>query len=285
MLIVITFFFAVLDLCSDSREYAFQQLQRVLAGKDMELAAYQEKFSSLMAEVEELRRVSRRESVNMDYLKNVILQYMTFPIQSAERVSLVPVIAMLLQFNPKEMQEVDKATRDPNSNTRPIKEIRRSLHNASLASSTASNATHPPSVGANNNKNSSNSNALLPSTASGLSYSPPLIPNGNRVSPKLGLDRPSNMLNISPTSRYHDETTSAVQFQSPSKDGSNGLFFHRDSISTSPMSVQPSALVMDPDKNEEIYQGSAVTYSTAHAWNQSATSPVSAGKGYASITL
>ena len=64
---------------------------------------------------------------------------MTFPISSPERMSLVPVISMLLQFNPKEVIEVDKATKDPNWSMRPVKEIKRSLQTASLASLPASN--------------------------------------------------------------------------------------------------------------------------------------------------
>jgi hypothetical protein len=118
----------------DSREFAFLQLQKSLADRDFELADAVQKYSALNAEVESLRRVSRRENVNMDYLKNIILQFMTFPVTSPERISLIPVIATLLQFNPKEIVEVDKVAKDPNSNTRPVKEIRRSLQNASMSS-------------------------------------------------------------------------------------------------------------------------------------------------------
>ena len=37
----------------------------------------------------------------MDYLKNIVVQYMSFPVQSSEKISLIPVIAMLLQFTAK----------------------------------------------------------------------------------------------------------------------------------------------------------------------------------------
>eukprot|EP01035_Chromulina_nebulosa_P018385 gene18385-24084_t len=116
---------------SDNREVAFQQLQDTLAQKDLELAKLQQKILDINTEVAELRRISRRETVNMDYLKNITLQYMTFPIASPERLSLIPVLATLLQFNSKEISEVDKAAKDPNWNTRPVKEIKRSLHRAS----------------------------------------------------------------------------------------------------------------------------------------------------------
>ena len=38
--------------------------------------------------------------------QTVLLQYMSFPLQSPEKVSLVPVIATLLQFNAKELEQV-----------------------------------------------------------------------------------------------------------------------------------------------------------------------------------
>jgi hypothetical protein len=60
---------------------------------------------------------------------------MTFPIQAPERVSLIPVLSMLLQFNIKEREEVDRAARDPAAAARPVKEIKRSLHRAAASSS------------------------------------------------------------------------------------------------------------------------------------------------------
>lgn len=67
---------------------------------------------------------------------------MTFPINSPERMSLVPVIATLLQFNPKEIVEVDKSSKDPNWSKRPVKEIRRSLHKASTYSMPSQHGGH-----------------------------------------------------------------------------------------------------------------------------------------------
>lgn len=121
-------------LHSDMREVAFQQLQRSLTAKDLELSHAQHKHDQIASEIAELRRTSRRETVNMDYLKNIMLQYMTFPIHSQERISLVPVISTLLQFNPKESHEVERAGKDPNWSLRPVKEIKRSLHRASQSS-------------------------------------------------------------------------------------------------------------------------------------------------------
>lgn len=63
------------SLCyRDSRELAFQQLQHALTAKDFELAKLQQSQSQLFTEVTELRKVNKREGVNMDYLKNIILQ-------------------------------------------------------------------------------------------------------------------------------------------------------------------------------------------------------------------
>ena len=58
----------------DSRDIAFLQLQSALAVKDLELGQLQGAHHTLAAEVTDLRRVTRREGVNMDYLKNIVLQ-------------------------------------------------------------------------------------------------------------------------------------------------------------------------------------------------------------------
>ncbi len=50
---------------------------------------------------------------------------MTLSAQSSERQALVPVLAMLLQFNAKEMGEVQKALKDPNYGLKPVKEVKR----------------------------------------------------------------------------------------------------------------------------------------------------------------
>jgi hypothetical protein len=61
-------------VCRDARELAFQQLQSSLALKDLDLARLQDSHQQLMSEVVELRCVKNRETVNMDYLKNIVLQ-------------------------------------------------------------------------------------------------------------------------------------------------------------------------------------------------------------------
>eukprot|EP00598_Pedospumella_elongata_P001101 CAMPEP_0184981342 /NCGR_PEP_ID=MMETSP1098-20130426/11106_1 /TAXON_ID=89044 /ORGANISM="Spumella elongata, Strain CCAP 955/1" /LENGTH=958 /DNA_ID=CAMNT_0027504899 /DNA_START=60 /DNA_END=2939 /DNA_ORIENTATION=- len=93
---------------NDTREIAFNQLQAKLANKDLELAKAQQNLALLQNEVVELRRFSKRDGINMDYLKNIVIQYMTFPAQSSEKLSLVPVLATLLQFTPKELSSVQR---------------------------------------------------------------------------------------------------------------------------------------------------------------------------------
>lgn len=63
--------------CRDMRELAFQQLQEVLASRDLELAKLQQKHSEIVAEVSELRKVRKREGLNIDYLKNIVIQVTT----------------------------------------------------------------------------------------------------------------------------------------------------------------------------------------------------------------
>jgi hypothetical protein len=110
-------------LCRDNRELVLQRLQEVLAGKDHDLALLQQSHQALTEEVAELRRTNRREGVNMDYLKHVVLQYMSFSQRSTERRTLVPVIAMLLQFSRSELLEIDRTETDPSWNPKPTKEL------------------------------------------------------------------------------------------------------------------------------------------------------------------
>lgn len=59
---------------NDTREIAFAQVQSKLAAKDLELARVQQNLASLQAEVVDLRRTRQRDGINMDYLKNVVIQ-------------------------------------------------------------------------------------------------------------------------------------------------------------------------------------------------------------------
>ena len=98
---------------ADSREVAFRQLQENLADKDMKLAELMASTETLQTKVHELTRVAKREDVNMDYLKNIVLQYITFPVQAPEKLSLIPVLAMLLQFSQEELKTAENALKYP----------------------------------------------------------------------------------------------------------------------------------------------------------------------------
>ncbi|TMW63840.1 hypothetical protein Poli38472_002781 [Pythium oligandrum] len=56
-------------------------------------------------------QTQRREGVNMEYLKNVIVQYMSFTPGSSQQTRLVPVITTLLQFTAADIKEIKKASR------------------------------------------------------------------------------------------------------------------------------------------------------------------------------
>lgn len=135
----------------DTREVAFQQLQSALASRDLELARHQQSLSQLSAEVADLRRTHQRDGINMDYLKNIVVQYMTLPVQSSERNSLVSVVAMLLQFTPKELAAVQKSDREPLWGSKPAKEVKRFIAPPPVA------ATHNTSNGAKSVSSTSNS--------------------------------------------------------------------------------------------------------------------------------
>ena len=126
----------------------------------------------LSAEISELRRHTKREGVNMDYLKNVVLQYMSFPVQCPERSSLVPVIAMLLQFNTKEFAQAEKALKEPIWGQRPVTEVKRALHKASSSSYSLSLPT----------------NNQLPNTSEGLTLSPTPSPQSKTKPLKIVSD-------------------------------------------------------------------------------------------------
>eukprot|EP00638_Chattonella_subsalsa_P009496 CAMPEP_0117741610 /NCGR_PEP_ID=MMETSP0947-20121206/5030_1 /TAXON_ID=44440 /ORGANISM="Chattonella subsalsa, Strain CCMP2191" /LENGTH=595 /DNA_ID=CAMNT_0005557929 /DNA_START=40 /DNA_END=1824 /DNA_ORIENTATION=- len=85
------------------------KLKENLNLKIQELDEFKVKYHKLSLQVKELRREHRRGDVNMEYLKNVVVNYMSLNTSSSARKSLVPVISMLLQFSPQELQQVQSA--------------------------------------------------------------------------------------------------------------------------------------------------------------------------------
>lgn len=106
-----------------STERQMMKLAKQQAQREKEMAANNQLITRLKAEIQEyerhrisanqlavqlkeenamLKAVARREGINIEYLRNVILKFMSFDISSVERSNLVQVIANLLEFSPEE---------------------------------------------------------------------------------------------------------------------------------------------------------------------------------------
>ena len=79
------------------RNNIVERLAEKLVDRDGELASAEYTVQKVETQVEELCRVRRREDVNLDYLKGIVVQYLSKPPGSSERASLLPVLATLLQ--------------------------------------------------------------------------------------------------------------------------------------------------------------------------------------------
>ncbi|XP_048140075.1 protein GRIP isoform X2 [Rhodamnia argentea] len=118
----------ILNSASSAAEQQILFLARQQAQREEELAQSQRHILALQEEIEELERENRlhsqqeailkeefrnmermqkREGVDMTYLKNVILKLL----ETGEVEALLPVVAMLLQFSPEEMQKCQAAYR------------------------------------------------------------------------------------------------------------------------------------------------------------------------------
>ena len=64
---------------------------------------HREQERVLKGEIRELERAKKREGVNVDYVKAVVLNFLT---STEQQQSLLPVLANLLQFSPEELTKV-----------------------------------------------------------------------------------------------------------------------------------------------------------------------------------
>eukprot|EP00730_Choanoeca_flexa_P004940 TRINITY_DN11846_c3_g1_i13.p2 TRINITY_DN11846_c3_g1~~TRINITY_DN11846_c3_g1_i13.p2 ORF type:complete len:120 (+),score=22.16 TRINITY_DN11846_c3_g1_i13:3531-3890(+) len=64
----------------------------------------------LKTEIRQEERADARDPLNLEYLKNVILQFL---MKQEERPQLVPVLAMLLQFSPEEHRQLQQFQVEP----------------------------------------------------------------------------------------------------------------------------------------------------------------------------
>lgn len=85
------------------RDQVVARLTETLLDRDSDLASAEHNVHRVEGQVEELCRVRRREDVNLDYLKSIVVQYLSKPPGSTERAALLPVLATLLQVRKLEL--------------------------------------------------------------------------------------------------------------------------------------------------------------------------------------
>ena len=81
------------------RDSIIDRLKEALLERDGDLASAEKHAHEVERQIEELFRIRRREDVNIDYLKSIVVQYLSLPAGSTERAGLLPVLATLLQFD------------------------------------------------------------------------------------------------------------------------------------------------------------------------------------------
>ncbi|BBH08092.1 Golgi-localized GRIP domain-containing protein [Prunus dulcis] len=82
-------------------------LQEEIEELERENRLHSQQESMLKAELRNMERTQKREGVDMTYLKNVILKLL----ETGEVEALLPVVGMLLQFSPDEIQKCQQAYR------------------------------------------------------------------------------------------------------------------------------------------------------------------------------
>jgi len=84
-----------------------QRLTQKLEHHDDELATAEHTQKQIEGQVEELCRIHRREDINLDYLKGIVVQFLSKPPGSSERGALLPVLATLLQFDAEDYKLIE----------------------------------------------------------------------------------------------------------------------------------------------------------------------------------
>ena len=86
-----------------------------IARLEKELGATSEQLEAQRVQEKRLRTTLQRrvslQSVNMEYLRNIVLRYMSFKTEGNEKLQLVPALASLLDISKAELAGVDGATR------------------------------------------------------------------------------------------------------------------------------------------------------------------------------
>nr|CCA27084.1 conserved hypothetical protein [Albugo laibachii Nc14] len=105
--------FAQLQACRDAESIAnaseIQHLHHKLATKEDQMQTLVEDLTRKDKELARMMQNQRRDGVNMEYLKNIIVQYITFRPGSSQQRRLLPVISTLLQFTHGDLKEIKSA--------------------------------------------------------------------------------------------------------------------------------------------------------------------------------
>ena len=91
----------------EARDKIIARLKEALVERDSDLAQAESQVHEVESQMEELFRIRRREDVNIDYLKSIVVQYLSLPPGSTERAGLLPVLATLLQFEDKDYKTIE----------------------------------------------------------------------------------------------------------------------------------------------------------------------------------
>jgi hypothetical protein len=67
----------------------------------------------LKEEIRNLDRSEKRQGLNVDYLKNVVLKYL----EASDREPLLPVLTTVLQLSPTEVASLRKKTAQPSASS------------------------------------------------------------------------------------------------------------------------------------------------------------------------
>ncbi|GLE07472.1 hypothetical protein PINS_up017783 [Pythium insidiosum] len=97
------------EMESRAKEARIHELEVSVRNAEVRIQALLDERARHSEEVAQLMQSQRREGVNLEYLKNVIVQYMSFKPGSSQQLRLVPVITTLLEFTPADVKEIKKA--------------------------------------------------------------------------------------------------------------------------------------------------------------------------------
>lgn len=137
-------------------------------------------------ELHALMQTQRREGVNMEYLKNVIVQYMSFKHGSSQQLRLVPVISTLLQFTTADLKEIKKGSRRSSWGSWGVdkpdyKSLSISRSRSSDGAMTPTSVFHPSSSSENDTQNHRISSLILPIDEVDAANPSIFSPNPNHV--------------------------------------------------------------------------------------------------------